>query len=84
MKQGKFSKEQITAVLKEQEVGMPTAEVCRRRGISSAAFYKWKSEFGGQEVSDAQRLRALEQAKRRLKKLLAEAMLDNVGLKDLA
>lgn len=63
---------------------MPTAEVCRRHGISSATFYKWKSKFGGLEVSDASRLRTLEQENSRLKKLLAEAMLDNVVLKDLA
>ena len=63
---------------------MPTAEVCRRHGISSATFYKWKSKFGGLEISDARRLRTLEQENARLKKLLAEAMLDNVVLKDLA
>ena len=84
MKRSRFSEEQIIAVLKEQEAGMPTAEVCRRHGISSATFYKWKSKFGGLEVSDARRLRTLEQENSRLNKLLAEAMLDNVVLKDLA
>ena len=84
MKRSRFSEEQIIAVLKEQEAGMSTAEVCRRHGISSATFYKWKSKFGGLEVSDARRLRTLEQENSRLKKLLAEAMLDNVVLKDLA
>jgi len=84
MKRSRFSEEQIIAVLKEQEAGMPTAEVCRRHGISSATFYKWKSMFGGLEVSDARRPRTLEQENSRLKKLLAEAMLDNVVLKDLA
>ena len=84
MKRSRFSEEQIIAVLKEQEAGMPTAEVCRRHGISSATFYKWKSKFGGLEVSDARRLRTLEQENSRLKKLLAEAMLDNVVLKDMA
>ena len=84
MKRSRFNEEQIIAVLKEQEAGMPTAEVCRRHGISSATFYKWKSKFGGLEVSDARRLRTLEQENARLKKLLAEAMLDNVVLKDLA
>ena len=84
MKRSRFSEEQIIAVLKEQEAGMPTAEVCRRHGISSATFYKWKSKFGGLEVSDGRRLRTLEQENSRLKKLLAEAMLDNVVLKDLA
>ncbi|MBL4897957.1 MAG: IS3 family transposase [Erythrobacter sp.] len=84
MKRSRFSEEQIIAVLKEQEAGMPTAEVCRRHGISSATFYKWKSKFGGLEVSDARRLRTLEQENSRLKKLLTEAMLDNVVLKDPA
>ncbi len=84
MKRSRFSEEQIIAVLKEQEAGMPTADVCRRHGISSATFYKWKSKYGGLEVSDARRLRTLEQENSRLKKLLAEAMLDNVVLKDLA
>ena len=76
--------EQIIAILKEQEAGMATAEVCRRHGISSAAFYKWKSKFGGLDVSEARRLRSLEEENARLEKLLAEAMLDNAVLKDLA
>ena len=66
MKRSRFSEEQIIAVLKEQEAGMPTAEVCRRHGISSATFYKWKSKFGGLGVSDARRLRTLEQENSRL------------------
>ncbi|MHA6719711.1 IS3 family transposase [Sphingomonas sp. RS6] len=84
MKRSRFSEEQIIAILKEQEAGMATADVCRRHGISSATFYKWKSKYGGLEVSEARRLRALEEENARLKKLLAEAMLDNVVLKDLA
>ena len=84
MKRSRFSEEQIIAVLKEQEAGMATAEVCRRHGISPATFYQWKSKFGGLEVSDARRLRTLEEENARLKKLLAEAMLDNALLKDLA
>jgi putative transposase len=84
MKRSRFNEEQIIAILKEQEGGMPTAEVCRRHGISSATFYKWKSKFGGLEVSEARRLRSLEEENSRLKKLLAEAMLDNAVLKDLA
>ena len=84
MKRSRFNEEQIIAILKEQEGGMPTAEVCRRHGISSATFYKWKSKFGGLEVSEARRLRTLEEENTRLKKLLAEAMLDNAVLKDLA
>ncbi|QXF12470.1 IS3 family transposase [Sphingopyxis terrae] len=84
MKRSRFSEEQIIAILKEQEAGMATADVCRRHGISSATFYKWKSKFGGLEVSEARRLRSLEEENARLKKLLAEAMLDNAVLKDLA
>ena len=84
MKRSRFNEEQIIAILKEQEAGMTTAEVCRRHGISSATFYKWKSKFGGLEVSEARRLRSLEEENSRLKKLLAEAMLDNAVLKDLA
>jgi len=84
MKRSRFSEEQIIAILKEQESGMATVEVCRRHGISSATFYKWKAKFGGLEVSEARRLRALEDENARLKKMLAEAMLDNAVLKDLA
>ena len=84
MKQSRFNEEQIIAILKEQEAGMATAEVCRRHGISSATFYKWKAKFGGLDVSEARRLRSLEEENSRLKKLLAETMLDNAVLKDLA
>lgn len=84
MRSSRFSEEQIIAILKEHEAGMPTAEVCRRHGISGATFYKYKAKFGGLEVSEARRLRALEDENGKLKKLLAEAMLDNVVLKDLA
>ncbi len=84
MKRSRFNEEQIIAILKEQEAGMATAEVCRRHAISSATFYKWKSKFGGLDVSEARRLRSLEEENSRLKKLLAEAMLDNAVLKDLA
>lgn len=84
MKRSRFSEEQIIAILKEQESGMATVEVCRRHGISSATFYKWKAKFGGLEVSEARRLRALEDENARLKKMLAETLLDNAVLKDLA
>jgi len=84
MKRSRFSEEQIIAILKEQEAGMPTADVCRKHGISSATFYKYKSKFGRLEVSDARRLRTLEQENARLKRLLADQMLDNAVLKDLA
>ncbi|AMK18935.1 transposase IS3/IS911 family protein [Sphingobium sp. MI1205] len=83
MKRSRFSEEQIIAILKEHEAGMPTADVCRRHGISSATFYKYKAKFGGLDVSEARRLRALEDENAKLKKLLAEAMLDNAVLKDL-
>ena len=84
MKRSRFSEEQIIAVLREQEAGARTEEVCRKHGISSATFYKWKAKYGGLEVSDARRLKALDDENRRLKKLLAEAMLDNAMLKDIA
>lgn len=83
MKRSRFSEEQIIAILKEQEAGMPTVDVCRRHGVSSATFYKWKAKFGGLEVSDAKRLRQLEDGSTKLKKLLAEAMLDNAMLKEI-
>ena len=84
MKQSRFTEERIIAVLREQEAGSKTAEVCRKHGISSATFYKWKAKYGGLEVSDARRLKALEDENAKLKKLLAEAMLDNAMLKDIA
>ncbi|WP_438363439.1 IS3 family transposase [Sandarakinorhabdus limnophila] len=84
MKRSRFSDEQIIAIVKEQEAGMATAEVCRRHGISGATFYKWKSKYGGLEVSEAKRLRSLEDENAKLKKLLAEAMLDIAVLKDIS
>jgi putative transposase len=84
MKRSRFSEEQIIAILKEQEAGMATADVCRRHGVSSATFYKWKAKFGGLEVSEAQRLRQLESENAKLKRLLAEAMLDNAMLKEIS
>jgi putative transposase len=83
MKRSKFSEEQIIGVLKEHEVGAKTADLCRKHGISEATFYNWKSKYGGLEVSEAKRLKALEGENAKLKKLLAEAMLDNAALKDL-
>ena len=83
MKRSRFSEEQIIAVLKEQEAGMATADVCRRHGISSATFYKWKAKYGGLDVSEARRLKALEDENAKLKRMLADTMLDNVALKDL-
>ena len=84
MKRSRFSDEQIISIVKEQEAGMATAEVCRRHGISGATFYKWKSKYGGLEVSEAKRLRSLEDENAKLKKLLAEAMLDIAVLKDIS
>lgn len=83
MKRSRFSEEQIIAVLREQEAGVPTADVCRKHGISSATFYAWKARYGGMDVSDAKRLKGLEEENAKLKRLLADAMLDNVALKDL-
>jgi len=83
MKRSRFTEEQIIGILKEQEAGQRTADVCRRHGVSEATFYKWKSKYGGLQVSDAKRLKSLESENARLKKLLAEAMLDNAILKDV-
>lgn len=83
MKRSRFTEEQIIGILREHDAGMKTADLCRKHGISSATFFKWKGKFGGMDVSDARRLRALEEENRKLKKLLAETMLDVAMLKDL-
>jgi putative transposase len=83
VKKSRFTEAQIIAVLREHEAGSPTAEVCRRHGISEQTFYRWKAKYGGMGVSDAQKLKSLEDENRRLKKLLAESMLDVAALKDL-
>ena len=83
MKRSRFTEEQIIGILREQEAGMKVSEVCRKHGISEPTFYAWKTKFGGMSVSDAKRLKQLEDENAKLKKLLAEAMLDVAVLKDI-
>ena len=83
MKKQRFTEERIIAVLKEQEAGMKVADLCRKYGISDATFYNWKAKYGGMEVSEAKRLKALEEENAKLKKLLAEQMLDAAALREL-
>ena len=83
MKQKRFSEEQIIGILKEAEAGAVVTKLCRKHGMSGPTFYAWKAKYGGLEVSEARRLKALEDENARLKRLLADAMLDNAGLKDL-
>jgi putative transposase len=84
MRRSRFTEEQVIGILREQEAGVATAEVCRKHGISETTFYKWKAKYGGMAVSEARRLKALEDENAKLKRRLAEAMLDNVMLKDIA
>jgi putative transposase len=83
MKRKRHTEEQIIAILKEHGAGAKTADVCRKCGVSEATFYNWKAKYGGLEISEAKRLKAMESENARLKKLLADAMLDNAALKDL-
>lgn len=84
MKRSRFTEEQIIGMIREQETGLKTADVCRRHGLSEATFYKYKAKYGGMDISDAKRLKALEDENTRLKKLLADQMLDNAMLRDIA
>jgi putative transposase len=83
MKRSRFSEEQIITILKEQEAGVPVSELCRKHGVSDASIYKWKAKYGGMDVSEAKRLKVLEDENAKLKRMLADAMLDNIALKDL-
>ena len=83
MKRSRFTEEQIIVILKEHEAGVPVADLCRKHGVSNASIYKWKAKYGGMDVSEAKKLRALEDENTKLKRLLADAMLDNSALKDL-
>lgn len=83
MKRSRFSEERIIGVLREHEAGATVADLCRKHGMSPATFYAWKAKYGGMDVSDARRLKALEEENAKLKRLYADAMLDNAGLKDL-
>ena len=79
----RFTEAQIVGFLREADAGVPVKELCRKHGMSSATFYAWKAKYGGMDVSEAKRLRALEDENARLKRLYADAMLDNAGLKEL-
>ena len=83
MRKSRFSEEQIIGILKEHQAGVPVANLCRKHGISDATLYTWRSKYGGMEVSDARKLKTLEDENRRLKKLLAESMLDVATLREM-
>ena len=83
MRRSRYTEEQIIGILKEPQAGVGTQDLCRKHGVSDATFYKWRSKYGGMEVSDARKLKALEDENRKLKKLLAESMLDAATLKEM-
>ena len=83
MRRSRFREEQIIGILKEHQAGLAAQELCRKYGVSDATFYKWRSKYGGMDLSDARKLKALEDENRRLKKLLAESMLDAATLKEM-
>ena len=83
MRKSRFSEEQIIGILKEHQAGRPAKELCRKHGVSEATFYAWRSKYGGMDVSDARKLKALDEENRKLKKLLAESMLDQATLREM-
>jgi putative transposase len=83
MKKSRFTQEQIIGILKEHHAGLSAAELCRKHGISDATFYKWRARYGGMDVSDARKLKALEEENAKLKRLLAESVMDNATLKEM-
>ena len=83
MKRSRFTEERIIGILKEHQAGLTAVELCRKHGISDATFYTWRKKYGGMEVSDAKKLKGLEEENRKLKKLLAEQVLDNATLKEM-
>ena len=83
MKHKRYTEEQIIAILNEAEAGVPVSELCRKHGMSDASFYNWRSKYGGMTVSEAKRLKQLEEENRKLKKLLAETMLEKAALEDV-
>ena len=83
MKRSRFTEEQIIGILKEHQAGVSAGDLCRKHGVSDATFYKWRSKFGGMDVSDARKLKSIEDENRKLKKLLAESMVDNATLKEM-
>lgn len=83
MKRSRYTEEQIIGILKEHQAGLSAQNLCRKHGISDATFYKWRAKYGGMDVSDAKKLKALEEENRRLKKLLAESVMDAATLKEM-